>query len=53
MAFASTNKKDKSIRVFFNKNHYNDWLFIYVPQGDRGGLLTARLTPCIPKALET
>jgi hypothetical protein len=26
--------------VFYDKNHYNDWLFIYVPQADRGGLLT-------------
>jgi type II secretory pathway pseudopilin PulG len=32
--------KAKSIRVFYDKNHYNDWLFIYVPQADRGGLLT-------------
>jgi len=32
--------KAKSIRVFYEKNHYNDWLFIYVPQADRGGLLT-------------
>jgi type II secretory pathway pseudopilin PulG len=31
--------KEKSIRVFYDKNHYNDWLFIYVPQADRGGLL--------------
>jgi type II secretory pathway pseudopilin PulG len=32
--------KAKSIRVFYEKNHYNDWLFIYVSQADRGGLLT-------------
>jgi type II secretory pathway pseudopilin PulG len=32
--------KEKSIRVFYDKNHYKDWLFIYVPQADRGGLLT-------------
>src|SRR4029077_19036443 len=32
--------KAKSVRVFYDKNHYNDWLFIYVPQADRGGLLT-------------
>ena len=32
--------KEKSIRVFYEKNHYKDWLFIYVPQADRGGLLT-------------
>src|SRR5271156_983792 len=27
---ASTNNKTKSIRVFFDNTHYNDWLFIYV-----------------------
>jgi type II secretory pathway pseudopilin PulG len=32
--------KEKSIRVFYDKNHYKDWLFIYVPQADHGGLLT-------------
>jgi type II secretory pathway pseudopilin PulG len=32
--------KAKTIRVFSEKTHYNDWLFIYVPQADRGGLLT-------------
>jgi len=32
--------KAKTIRVFYEKSHYNDWLFIYVPQADRGGLLT-------------
>ena len=32
--------KAKTIRVFYEKNHYNDWLFIYLPQADRGGLLT-------------
>jgi type II secretory pathway pseudopilin PulG len=39
LGVASTSKA-KSIRVFYDKNHYNDWLFIYVPQADRGGLLT-------------
>jgi len=39
LGVASTSKA-KSIRVFYDKNHYNDWLFIYVSQGDRGGLLT-------------
>jgi type II secretory pathway pseudopilin PulG len=36
----ASKSKAKSIRVFYEKNHYNDWLFIYVPQADRGGLLT-------------
>ena len=39
LGVASTSKA-KTIRVFYDKNHYNDWLFIYLPQGDRGGLLT-------------
>jgi type II secretory pathway pseudopilin PulG len=28
-----------TIREFNDKNHYNDWLFIYDPTTDRGGLL--------------
>ncbi|MGO9404101.1 MAG: hypothetical protein ACLPVW_11595 [Terriglobales bacterium] len=38
LGVASTSK-EKTIRVFYNKNHYNDWLFIYVPLLDQGGLL--------------
>jgi type II secretory pathway pseudopilin PulG len=30
--------KAESIRVFNKKNHYNEWLFAYNPQTDRGGL---------------
>jgi type II secretory pathway pseudopilin PulG len=37
--------KEKTIRVFFEKNHYNDWLFVYMPQADRGGLLTGPINP--------
>jgi len=33
--------KAKTIRVFDKKDHYNDWLFVYLPQTDRGGLLNA------------
>jgi type II secretory pathway pseudopilin PulG len=44
LGVASTSKA-KTIRVFFDKNHYNDWLFIYVPQADRGGLLTGPINP--------
>jgi len=36
---ASTNKKDTTVREFNKKNHYNDWLFIYDPTSDRGGLV--------------
>ena len=36
---ASTSK-DKTIREFNKKDHYNQWQFIYDPSTDRGGLLT-------------
>ncbi len=35
----------KAIHVFYTKDHYNDWLFIYVPAADRGGLLTGPINP--------
>ena len=41
---ASANK-DKTIRVFNKKEHYNQWQFIYDPTTDRGGLL---MTPNQP-----
>ncbi len=37
--------KDKTIREFNKKNHYNQWQFIYDPTTDRGGLL---MTPNQP-----
>jgi len=39
LGVASTNKKDKTIREYNKKNHYSDWMFIYDPTSDRGGLL--------------
>ncbi len=44
LGVASTSK-EKTIRVFYNKNHYNDWLFIYVPLLDQGGLLKGPVNP--------
>lgn len=44
LGVASTSK-EKSVHVFYQKNHYNDWLFIYAPQADRGGLLTGPVNP--------
>lgn len=41
---ASTSKA-ATIRVFFDKNHYKDWLFIYLPQADQGGLLVGPVNP--------
>ena len=48
LGVASLNKKDKTIRVFYGKNHYNDWLFIYLPAGDRGGTLNGPVNPGMP-----
>jgi type II secretory pathway pseudopilin PulG len=44
LGVASTSK-EKTVRVFYQKNHYNDWLFVYIPQADRGGLLTGPVNP--------
>lgn len=41
---ASTSTK-QSIREFNNKNHYNQWQFIYDPATDRGGLLNTPAQP--------
>ena len=41
---ASTSK-DKTIREFNKKDHYNQWQFIYDPSTDRGGLLTTPNQP--------
>jgi len=49
LGVASTNKKDKTVRVFAGKTHYNDWLFIYVAQFDRGGLLVGPVDPNQPR----
>ncbi|PYX27603.1 MAG: hypothetical protein DMG80_18230 [Acidobacteria bacterium] len=40
-----SNSKSTTIREFNRKNHYNDWLFIYDPTGDRGGLLNGPAQP--------
>jgi hypothetical protein len=39
--------KDKTIREFNKKNHYNQWQFIYDPSTDRGGLLMAPNQPAL------
>jgi hypothetical protein len=36
--------KEKTIRVFNKKDHYNQWQFIYDPSTDRGGLLATPST---------
>jgi type II secretory pathway pseudopilin PulG len=45
MVGVASTSKDKTIRVFNKKEHYNDWQFIYDPSTDRGGLL---MTPNQP-----
>jgi type II secretory pathway pseudopilin PulG len=42
--------KEKSIRVFNKKNHYNEWQFIYNPSSDTGGLLTTPNQPGLQSA---
>ncbi len=44
LGVASTSKA-KTIRVFYDKNHYNDWFFVYLPMADIGGLLTGPINP--------
>ena len=43
--------KATTIREFNRKNHYNDWLFIYDPTSDRGGLLNAPVQPNLNQGL--
>lgn len=48
LGVTSTNK-DKSIREFGDKiKHYNEWLFVYDPTADRGGLIQG---PVVPNSL--
>jgi type II secretory pathway pseudopilin PulG len=47
LGVASTSK-EKSIRVFYQKNHYKDWLFVYMPMADQGGLLKGPINPGMP-----
>lgn len=49
---ASTSK-DKTIREFSKKDHYNQWQFIYDPTSDRGGLLMTPNQPPLTGAVQT
>jgi type II secretory pathway pseudopilin PulG len=44
----ASQSKGKTIRVFYEKNHYNDWYFIYVMGMERGGLLRGPVNPNMP-----
>jgi type II secretory pathway pseudopilin PulG len=37
--------KDQAVREYNKKSHYNEWLFIYLPNLDRGGLLNGPVFP--------
>lgn len=48
LGVASTSKA-KSIRMFYEKNYYNEWFFVFVPDQQRGpGLLTGPVNPSFP-----
>ena len=49
---ASTSK-DKTIREFNKKDHYNQWQFIYDPTSDRGGLLMTPNQPPLTGAVQS
>ena len=44
--------KEKTIREFNKKNHYNQWQFIYDPSSDRGGLLMTPNQPPLAGAVQ-
>jgi type II secretory pathway pseudopilin PulG len=50
MVGVASTSKDKSIRIFNKKDHYNQWQFIYDPSSDRGGLLTTPNQPALQGA---
>jgi type II secretory pathway pseudopilin PulG len=50
MVGVASTSKDKSIRIFNKKDHYNQWQFIYDPSTDRGGLLTTPNQPSLQGA---
>jgi hypothetical protein len=47
MVGVASTSKEKSIRIFNKKDHYNQWQFIYDPSSDRGGLLTTPNQPAL------
>jgi type II secretory pathway pseudopilin PulG len=50
MVGVASTSKDKSIRIFNKKDHYDQWMFIYDPSSDRGGLLTTPSQPSLQGA---
>ena len=50
MVGVASTSKEKSIRIFNKKDHYDQWMFIYDPSSDRGGLLTTPSQPSLQGA---
>jgi len=50
MVGVASTSKEKTIRIFNKKDHYNDWQFIYDPSTDRGGILTTPSQPALQTA---
>lgn len=42
--------KERSIREFNHKDHYNQWLFFYDPSLDKGYMIKGPATPFVPPA---
>jgi type II secretory pathway pseudopilin PulG len=49
---ASLNKKDKTIREFNKKDHYNQWQFVYDPSTNSGGLIMTPNQPPLQGAVQ-
>jgi len=45
--------KDKTIREFNKKDHYNQWQFIYDPNSNKGGLLMTPNQPSLTGSVQT
>ena len=52
IAGVASTSKEKTIRVFNKKDHYNQWQFIYDPSTDRGGLLMTPNQPPLQGAVQ-
>jgi len=50
MVGVASTSKEKSIRIFNKKDHYDQWMFIYDPSSDRGGLLSTPSQPSLQGA---
>ena len=51
IAGVESTSKAHSIREFNKKDHYNEWLFVYDPQSDRGGLIRTPYQPSLMGAV--